>query len=499
MTGNASQTLPLTAFERLQFWETQDGFPNQIVAVLDFVGPFEPDRFRQAAELVVSRHPLLYSRVRSSLKRSGDVAREFAWPATSEMVIDDYLDWSEQAADWQPGDSVVVPDIHPQRGPGFRLSVQFNATHCRWIMQTHHGVCDGVGGLQAIREVLQTYHWLSRDSMAESPLRPLNPQRLLRRGRGYGPAVGRWWQRLAKWPMKWIGLFGASKFLWRRPVSIEALDGPLPGSVPQSSSPESPTAPSADLAHAMAADLAAVVAPSADPAISPDRGGVSWVEGELSVSQSQRLRQQARDQGVTVNSWVLAHWLVALDLLRRQCGRPTDRDWYRLIIPTNERTAGDVALPACNQVSMVYVDRRPGEMEHIDGLAKGIDFEMSVIRRFGLSGTFVLAIRLLSWVPGLLRWYARRPSCWATSYVTNLGPILDRLRVGQQGELSQVGDLVLQQIRLLPPLRPGLPAALAVHFYASRLCFTLHYQPERLPAAQAKYLLAAFLNRLRTQ
>lgn len=481
MTGNASQTLPLTAFERLQFWETQVGFPNQIVAVLDFVGSFQPDRFRQAAALVVPRHPLLYSRLYGPLHGRDDVAREFAWPPASEMVIEDYLEWQEQPADWQPGDSVVVPDVHPQHGPGFRWSVQFNATRCRWIMQTHHGVCDGVGGLQAIRELLQTYHWLSHGSPAESPLRPLNPQRLLRRGRGYGPAVGRWWQRLAKWPMKWIGLFGASKFLWRRPVSIEALDGPLPSSVSQSISPDSPTASPADMA------------------ISPDRGGVHWVEGELSVSQSQRLRQQARDQGVTVNSWVLAHWLVALDLLRRQCGRTTERDWYRLIIPTNERTAGDVALPACNQVSMVYVDRRPGEMEYIDGLAKGIDFEMSVIRRFSLSGTFVLAIRLLSWVPGLLRWYARRPSCWATSYVTNLGPILDRLRVGRQGELSQVGDLVLQQIRLLPPLRPGLPAALAVHFYASRLCFTLHYQPERLPAVQAEYLLASFLNRLRTQ
>jgi hypothetical protein len=158
-----------------------------------------------------------------------------------------------------------------------------------------------------------------------------------------------------------------------------------------------------------------------------------------------------------------------------------------------------VALPACNQVSMVYVDRRPSEMEYIDGLAKGIDFEMSVIRRFGLTGTFVLAIRLLSWVPGLLPWYARRPSCWATSYVTNLGPVLDRLRVGKAGEQARVGDLVLQQIRLLPPLRPGLPAALAVYYYAGQLRFTLHYQPQGLSSAEANFLLASFLNRLRTQ
>lgn len=473
MNVSGAQTLSLTAFERLQFWETQGGFPNQIVAVLDFTGPLQRDSLREAVALVLPRHPLLYSR----LQCRGATPRAFVCPSASAIEVDDYLEWQAQEADWQPSDAVVVPDIHPALGPGFRLTLQFNATYCRWIMQTHHGVCDGVGGLQAIRELLQTYHWLSGDQTTDSPLRPLSPERLLRRGRGYGPAVGRWWQRLARWPLKSVGLFGASKFLWRRPVSVTANAVPDSGSVAPTPAQQVPGSPTTG------AELETVC----------------WVEGALSASQSRRVRDQARDLGVTVNSWVLAHWLVALDLLRRQQAVAQERDWYRLIIPTNERTAGDVALSACNQVSMVYVDRRPREMEYIDGLAKGIDFEMSVIRRYGLTGTFVLAIRLLAWVPGLLRWYARRPSCWATSYVTNLGPILDRLRVGQAGEQARVGDLVMQQIRLLPPLRPGLPAALAVHYYAGQLRFTLHYQPRGLSPEQANFLLACFLNRLRTQ
>jgi len=148
---------------------------------------------------------------------------------------------------------------------------------------------------------------------------------------------------------------------------------------------------------------------------------------------------------------------------------------------------------------MVYVDRWPREMEHVDGLAAGIDFEMSVIRRWGLSGTFLLALEVLGWLPGLIRWHARRPSGWATSYVTNLGPIMDRLRVGQAGPLSQVGPLTLTDIRMLPPLRPALPAALAVHFYGGQFCLTLHHDPREIPAEQAAELIRMLLNRLRTQ
>lgn len=475
--------LALTPFEKFQYWETRAGYPNQIVAVLDFVGRLDVRCFIEAVALVLPRHPLLYSRIKTAGERPvafvwPDGAAQFGTPAETSPSADfaaedfdatlvrfglqDHVRLQPQPDDWQPQQLNDLPNVQPDNGPAFCLTIQFNKTQCRWVMQTHHAVCDGLGGLQSIRELLQVYHWRSTDPKQPFPLRPLPIQRLAHRGRMFrGAASIR--SRLAKLPMKWIGLFGASKFLWRRPVGLGANDGRESGDCSKGS-------------------------------------GITWVDGVLNSSQSRRLRQVAKEFGVTVNSLLLAQWLATLHRFRVQhdLTKPESNDCYRLMIPTNERTGGDVALSACNQVSMVYVDRWPREMEHLDGLAAGIDYEMSMIRRWGLSGTFLLALRVLGWFPGLLRWYARRPSCWATSYVTNLGPIMDRLRVGQVGERAQVGELTLQEIRLLPPLRPALPAALAVHTYAGQVALTLHYDRREIGIEQAIELLQSFLNRLRT-
>lgn len=472
--------LKLTAFERFQFWETRAEYPNQIIAVLDFAGEFQTPLFVEAVARVLTRHPLLYSRIK--VVAQSPVAFEWSEPRPhftktvstaagmaaqaddpqsqlERLGLQDYVRWRPQSEDWQPEQLGDLANIQPEQGPAFCLTIQYNSTHCRWIMQTHHAVCDGLGGLQSIRELLQVYHWLSSEPHRPFPLRPLQMGRLQNRGRLIRGASSLA-SRLAKWPMKWIGLFGASKFLWRRPVSLGS--------------------------------------PLRDPRSTPAK--VTWVDGCLSTSQSRRLRQVAKESGVTVNSLLLAHWLTTLHLFRCESGHTTPfaNDCYRLMIPTNERSGGDVALSACNQVSMVYVDRWPREMEHVDGLAAGIDFEMSVIRKWGLSSTFLFALKLFGCFPGLIRWYAQRPNCWATSYVTNLGPILDRLRVGQDGEYSQVGGLTLTNIRLLPPLRPALPAALAVHLYGGRLCLTLHHDPDQITSGQAQQLLRMLLNRLRT-
>lgn len=483
--------LKLTAFERFQYWETSPGFPNQIVAVLDFTGPIDATLFIEAVARVLPRHPLLYSRIKS-------VGREpvaFVWsagqpnfqtmataanPADNAVAdplarlhclgLQDYVRLQPQPEGWQPQHLANLPDVQPEHGPAFCLTIQFNRTHSRWTMQTHHVVCDGLGGLQSIRELLQVYHWLSSDPQKPFPLRPLQMERLRNRGRLMRGATT-FGGRLARLPMKWIGLFGASKFLWRRPVSLS---------------------PGHDVHRPASPETAAPETKSSE---------IAWVDGRLTVSQTKRLRQIAKESGVTLNSLLLAHWLTTLHRFRCQNGSSSETapDCYRLMIPTNERSGGDVALSACNQVSMVYVDRWPREMQHVDGLAAGIDFEMSVIRRCGLSGTFLLALEVLGWLPGLIRWHARRPSGWATSYVTNLGPIMDRLRVGQAGPLSQVGPLTLTDIRLLPPLRPALPAALAVHFYGGQFCLTLHHDPREIPAEKASELIRMLLNRLRTQ
>ncbi len=68
---------------------------------------------------------------------------------------------------------------------------------------------------------------------------------------------------------------------------------------------------------------------------------------------------------------------------------------------------------------------------------------------------------------------------------TNMGrlfapyPLID-----ERGRVT-AGDVVLEDMDLLPPLRPLTCTAITTWSYAGRLCFTLHYDPRVVTAGQA--------------
>jgi hypothetical protein len=65
-----------------------------------------------------------------------------------------------------------------------------------------------------------------------------------------------------------------------------------------------------------------------------------------------------------------------------------------------------------------------------------------------------------------------------------------------QGRVT-AGDLVLENMDWLAPLRPLTCAALAAWTYARRLRFTLHYDPHVLTAPQAGELIENLVARVR--
>lgn len=479
------ETLPITAFERYQYWETRTGHPNQIAAVFDFHGQIRTDVFTEAVNQVRRRHPLFSA----TMHLSGQSPTR--WKLNPEDRVPVVFLPSSQALDFD--NLPLLPPIHPAETPAGRLTVRYDSKdRCQWILQTHHSHCDGVGGLQIIRELMQVYH--SRCSESELDLRPLPIERLIARDKWRGE-----WSQLWKKPLQLLGLFGASKFLLRKIVDLsQAKSADNPGGT--SSKSECSGLQTEESASESTSESASESDDQAKPEIPASEAvEFSHVDHQLTVSQTKRLRQLAKQSGVTVNSLLLAHWMVALhqwNVKHRDC---TDRDWYRLVIPTNERNLSDLNLSACNRVSLVYVDRQVREFEYPEALMQGIHYEMSVMRNLNLTRTMLLALRIMNWIPGVLRHHARSEKCWATSYVTNLGGVFDRLNTPLNADRqSVVGDLTMQRIRLLPPLRPGTPIALAVNIYARRIGFTVHVDSKYLSRTDAQQILRYFLNRILT-
>jgi hypothetical protein len=213
----------------------------------------------------------------------------------------------------------------------------------------------------------------------------------------------------------------------------------------------------------------------------------------LDETQTAGLLSTARTLGVTLNDLLARELFLCLARWRQRYGRDGQRGWLRLCVPVSLRTAAQNGLPAANSVSMLFLDRRPRDMEAPERLLTSIHKEMQLLKRMHLGWTFVLSLGLCQWLPGGLPRRCRNPRCMSTAVFTNLGVLFARgPLVDAQGRV-RLGDITLEHMDLLPPWRPLTCAAFTVWSYAGRLSFTLHYDPRVLAAREAGELLDQFV------
>lgn len=429
--------LPLSSIERLHLHDDWPEFPNQIFARVRLRGELQPELARQALLVATRRHVWNQAVAR---RRSGgrwfweqDSASqpEFVWSDSEELSRFERLDLT--------------------RGPVCRLVGRRLPAGCELTFQVHHAVADGLGGLQYLRDWLVIYDNLVAGSAPERGLGQLDPERLLGRNR-LGLLKPRYLLNI--WRQA-IGLFGASKFLFRRFATIAG--------------------------HPPLEDRAAI--PPADEAW-PHYRAVAWAEEELAG-----LRARLRRAGITLNDWLLAGVFHTLDQWHEeQFGRKLE-GWSRLIVPINLRTAEDRLLPAANRASLVQLDRRPQVEPDQLGLARGISYELGLIRDWQLDRMFLLLVRGMSISDAWLRSAVGRRQPRATSMLTNLGKPLLRLGLPLEGGKVLAGGLRLEELDVVGPIRFRMPLSFAVAEYGGQLRLTAHFDSRRLQAERVEQLL----------
>jgi hypothetical protein len=90
----------------------------------------------------------------------------------------------------------------------------------------------------------------------------------------------------------------------------------------------------------------------------------------------------------------------------------------------------------------------------------------------------------------------RASRCLSTAVFTNLGVLFNHCPLADGRGRVVADDLVLQDMDLLPPLRPLTCVSFTAWSYAGRLCFTLHYDARVLTAPEARELLDDFVARV---
>jgi len=433
--------LPLVPFENYMLTDDRPAYPMNMLVRLRFWGRFDRDMLASALSVAVSRHPLLTAVVH----RAG---RHAVWRPADRCPA---IHWLES------GPTESLPGLEPldlRTAPGLRLTACEGSGQTDVVLQAHHACCDGMGLFAFAEDLLMAYA-IARGAATAAPLRPLQPQQLRERGRISltGPRF------LKILPNPLAGLRGARRFLMRTPEPL----------VPH---------------HAQ----------GSDDRLPPDYP--ASLTRRLDESQTRGVLAAAKTLGVTLNDLLVRELFLTLAQWRQRHVPGRSEAWLRLCVPMSLRTGAHEGLPAANVVSMVFLDRRGRDLADPGRLLASIRDQMQRIKRRGLGPTFVRFLGVCQRLPGVLERMCRANRCMSTAVFTNLGVLFSRCPLADRRGRVGMNDLVLQDMDLLPPLRPLTCASFTAWSYAGRLCFTLHYDSRVLAANQARELIDGLVARV---
>ncbi len=441
--------LPLTPFEEYMLCDDRPAHPMTGFFRLRFSGRLDRLQLEAALRTAVSRHPLTHSRVENAGGRLN-------WVADDKFTVSLESFTATEARQYPRAKPMDL-----QAGAGTRCWLVERPDAHDLVVQMHHTVTDALGMCQFIEDVLLEYARLTGSADASTALRPIDQDRLPHRN-----DFGLTWDRFLRLlPRQMIGLLGARQALMRRPTRL--LPERPPATTPKSDSN------------------------------SPESEFPSPRTYVFEPAETREILLAAKRCKVTVNDLLARDLFLAVGELRRGAGCESPKDWLRFSVPMNLRTPEDERLSVANVVSMIFLDRRPVDLGDAEKLLRSIQDEMQLIKRNRLSLTFVLSLAVARLLPGGVRKMVPDNRCWATCIFSNLGVILTGTPLPRRDGKLLLGNVTLDELDFVTPLRPHTAAACCVYTYAGRMFVMLHCDPRSLTADQANELLTTYLARIR--
>lgn len=447
MSQGALFPLPLVAFERYMLADERPDFPMTFHLRLDVSGTLDERAFTLAVGEAVGRHPLLRAVVRRL------PGRGLCWVPLD--AFDTPISWASSLP------AVTDPEVHQldiRERPGIRLWVERQPGGARVTFLIHHAICDGIGAFEFVGDMLAAY---ARRTGGGDPLpaaATVTPEVLRRRGDfpvelPEPVSTGRIVWDATREAFRWLAQRSAPLAI---PAGNEPSDGqavPFPGC----------------LLHSFSAD------------------------------ETARLRRAASRRDAMANDLLLRDMFLAIAQWNREHGPDRPGDWLRINMPTGLRGPCHANMPAANAMSYAFLTRRARACGDPAGLLQSVRAETELIKRWHLGLFFIDGLRAVQRVPGAMQWMVAGNRCFATVVLTNLGNAARRFRSRFPRQCGKVvaGDVVVENLLGVPPVRPMTHATFAVSQYAGQLHVWMRVNPRLFTRCTAEQLLQCFVGQVR--
>jgi len=438
--------LSLTNFEAAVLADDRPAYPMSVIYRMRFKGFLELAALQAAVETVVRREPFLRAVI------SPNWLGKLVWIASPNRQPE-----IQRHAQITPSGFPHMTHYDPTQESGFRWWILERDDGHDVVLQGHHCCADGIMLNAMAEDLLVSYALNQSGQTGEATLHSLNVQRLLRRG---APKLNLGNAFIVA--LKQIrGLAGVNEFLGRSPA-------PLMGQY----STISLSARTHDTF----------------PAI---------LSYEFDTHETEIIRTAAKSSSVTINTLLLRDLFLAIGAWRRMLGIGHSRDWIRITVPISLRGATDKTMPMSNSVSTIFPDRQAVDFEDKNRLLKSLHDQLGLIKRFELQYTYILSLGVARLIPGLIQLMTRADRCHSTTYLSNLGVILDQTPLPCQNGQIVCGNVVLQSVDIASILRPHTNAGFVAYSYCGKLRLTLQYDPHVIQSEQAGDLLNAYVWQIR--
>ncbi|MCR4413206.1 MAG: hypothetical protein NUV77_12370 [Thermoguttaceae bacterium] len=441
--------LPLNLFERYMLLDDRPDYPMTFALQARLAGQVRRAAFEAALEETVERHPLLHAVVDTGAKGGA------VWVDAGSVG---------PALTWQGGntpiDSTAATRIDLRREPGLRVWVRQDADSTEVVLSVHHACCDGIGLLQVLGDLLASYGLRTATGDAKPVLAPLDVGQLLARGR-FTVEIP---EGISRTRILWDTLKEAAKWIGRPPTPL---------GLSRSEKANEPTPP---LSY---------------PGI---------LFHTFSEAETRRMRAAARKRNATLNDLLLRDLFVTCSEWNQTEHPSRPGRWLRINMPQNLRERQHDRMPAANAMSQAFLTRRAADCTDPKALLEGLRRETEAIRRWRLGLYFLGGLSIAERIPGALRLgmalLGRR--CHATTVLTNIGEFTRRFtaRLPRRGGRIVAGDLILERLVGMPPLRPKTYAGFGAGTYAGELTVTVRGDFHRFRADRLERLLRLYVARL---
>ncbi len=439
--------LHLTPIDSYFLADDQPRYPMTSIIRLKFSGRMHAKAFDTALFAAIERHPLIGAVVRPAKRGM------LCWVKDSQL-----RPW----VDWGPIDRPIQfpteESIDLSKECGLRFWIRVDETQTVMTMQVHHACTDGTGVYRFLGDLLALYGQQTRASQDEMPeLAEIDPRQLRHRRTRFSE------------------LFASVK-------TSEFLKNGV--------------SQTWDIFGRRIVPLAIPSGTSTDGKIkSPFPGVTSY---QFSKDEHKKLRAVAAEYGAMLNDLLLAEMFRTILRWNQMHGKH-QAGLLRLMMPSDLREQQDYPMPATNMTAYTFITRHSSACQEMRELMKGIREETSRIKHEQLGKRFMDTLQFADYAPSILKFLLRRKRCITTVILSNVGDPSRRFTASLPRQSGRIvsGNLVLEDVSGVPPLRAQSHATLAVFSYQRKLTISVRCDPYQFSPQDSQKFMQMYADGLR--